>query len=52
MAQAEGYLRPRQEQEVGMRLEHLREGKDPEERVIFVLGKRLMVGALLVQPES
>lgn len=32
-----------------MRLEHLREGKDPEEKEIFVLGKRRMVGALLVQ---
>jgi hypothetical protein len=48
MSQAGGHLRPWQEQEVGMMLEHFREGKDSEKRVIFVLGKRRMVGALLV----
>lgn len=32
-----------------MRLEHLREGMKPEEKVIFVLARRRMVGPMLVQ---
>lgn len=32
-----------------MRLEHLRQGMKPEEKVIFVLAKRRMVGLMLLQ---
>lgn len=42
-------LQPGWKPEAGMRHEHLREGRKPEERVVFVLGKIRMVGGLLVR---